>query len=72
MPPKVHWPDRGLPFDPAYSDVITWLMAHPEAGQILFNAANAAKAIIYDRARDQWVGRNWKPRNAPRRTEGGN
>lgn len=71
MPPRHHWPDKGMPYDPAYSDAIHWLMLHPQAGQILFDAARSAKAIVYDRTRDQWVGRNWKPR-ALRRTEGGN
>ena len=58
MPPGLlHWPNRTLPFDPAKSQVIAWLLAHPQAGQILFNAANEAKAIIYCPLRKAWAGR---------------
>lgn len=58
MPPYYHWPDPSRPFDLGKSEVIRWLMEHPQAGRILFNAARSAAAIIYDPTTRRWRGCN--------------
>lgn len=63
MPSLAHHPDKGLPFHPSRSQVITWLMAHPDAGQLLFSAAKDAKAIEFDPATRKWYGCNRRPRH---------
>lgn len=56
LPRCKHKPDKGKPYDPAKSEVIAWLMAHPQAGQVLFDVVRDAKAILF--RDDQWVGCN--------------
>jgi hypothetical protein len=66
MPPCLrHWHDMEKPYDPAKSEVIAWLMEHPQAGQVLFNAVKASGAITYSRRSQTWSGCRW---DAPERS----
>ena len=63
MPPRYHWPEPDIPYDPAKSHVIKWLMAHPDTGQIIFNLARNAGAIVYDAQSRKWSGARHVRRN---------